>query len=139
VWLNWISSTNQHPVIGQALYRYKVVNGAGQFAQGGQGWLKHGCFALSQGLCCSGCQSTDGTHLGVKCSDPYTASRNGSQSGAGPKWQVNAHTGAFTYPPANPAWSGSVARRVQVKISDLEPTGSGNGTRYFGTGQYITP
>ncbi len=141
VWLNWISSTNQHPVIGQTLYRYKVVNGAGQFDQVGQGWLKHGFFALSEGLCCSGCVSTDGSHLGVHCSDPYTASRNGGQSNAGPKWQVNANTGAFTYPPANPSWSGTVARRVQVKITDLEATtgGSGANTRYFGTGQYVTP
>jgi len=139
VWLNWISSTNQHPVIGQTLYRYKVVNGAGQFEQVGQGWLKHGFFALSQGLCCSGCQSTDGTHLGVKCSDPYTAARNGSQSGLGPKWQVNAHTGAYTYPPANPSFSGTVARRVQVAISDLEVAVGGSGTRYFGTGHYVTP
>jgi len=139
VWLNWFANTNQHPVIGQTLYRYKVVNGAGQFSQVGQGWLKHGFFALSQGLCCSGCQSTNGEHLGVRCSDPYTASRNGTQGGAGPKWQVNAHTGAFLYPPANPTWSGSVARRVQVKITDLEVTGGGNTTRYFGGGQYVTP
>jgi len=137
VWLNWIASTNQHPVIGQTLYRYKVVNGTGRFEQLGQGWLKHGFFALSQGLCCSGCQSTDGSHLGVHCSDPYTASRNGSQSGAGPKWQVNANTGAFTYPPANPGWSGSIARRVQVPIADLENTGGT--TRYFGAAQYVTP
>lgn len=138
VWLNWFANTNQHPVIGQTLYRWKSVNGAGQFEQVGQGWLKHGFFALSQGLCCSGCQSTDGTHLGVRCSDPYTAARNGTQGDAGPKWQVNANTGAFTFPPANPAWSGSVARRVQVKISDLEVTASST-TRYFGAAQYVTP
>jgi hypothetical protein len=138
VWLNWFANINQHPVIGQTLYRYQVVNGAGQFDQVGQGWLKHGFFALSQGLCCSGCQSTDGTHLGVHCSDPYTASRNGTQSGAGPKWQVNANTGAYTYPPANPSFSGTVARRVQVAITDLVPT-SGSTTRYFGTGHYVTP
>jgi hypothetical protein len=73
----------------------------------------------------------------VRCSDPYTASRNGEQTNAGPKWQVNAHTGAFTYPPANPAWSGSVARRVQVPISELAPNSAT--IRYFGTGQYVTP
>ncbi len=137
VWLNWFANNNQHPVIGQTLYRYQVVNGAGQFDQVGQGWLKHGFFALSQGLCCSGCQSTDGTHLGVRCSDPYTASRNGTQNNAGPKWQVNANTGFYTYPPANPGWSGSIARRVQVAIADLVATGGT--TRYFGTGHYVTP
>ncbi|MBL8862467.1 MAG: hypothetical protein JNK02_10705 [Planctomycetes bacterium] len=136
--LSWISNTNQHPVIGQTLYRYSVVGGAGRFEQVGQGWLKHGFFALSEGLCCSQCQGTSGSALGVRCSDPYTAARNGSQSGLGPKWQVNAYTGAFTYPPANPAWSGSVARRVQVAITDLEVT-AGSTTRYFGTGHYVTP
>jgi hypothetical protein len=138
VWLNWFANTNQHPVIGQTLYRYKLVDGAGRFEQVGQGWLKHGFYALSEGLCCTGCQSTNGQHLGVHCSDPYTASRNGSQGGLGPKWQVNAHTGGFTYPPADPAWGGTTARRVQVAISDLEPT-SGSTTRYYGTGQYVTP
>ncbi len=137
VWLNWFANINQHPVIGQTLYRYEVVNGAGQFSQVGQGWLKHGFYALSNTLCCSGCQGTNGEHLGVHCADPYTASRNGGQSGAGPKWQVNAHTGAYTYPPANPAWSGSVARRVQVPITELATSGASN--RYFGTGQYVTP
>ncbi len=137
--LNWISSTNQHPVIGQTMYKYRVdANGAARYEQIGQGWLKHGFFALSQGLCCSGCQSTSGSQLGVNCSDPYTSARNGSQSGLGPKWQVNANTGFFTYPPANPSWSGSVARRVQMQIADLEAS-NGTTIRYAGTGHYVTP
>jgi hypothetical protein len=136
VWLNWISSTNQHPVIGGNLYRYKVVNGAGRFEQIGMSWLKHGFFALSENLCCPNCSSTDGSHLGVGCSDPYTSSRNGSQSGLGPRWQVNANTGAFTYPPANPSWSGTMARRLQFQLSDVESTA---GVRYFGEARYVTP
>ncbi len=135
-WLNWISSTNQHPVIGGNLYKFKVVNGAGRFEQIGQSWLKHGFYALSQNLCCPNCSSTDGTHLGVGCSDPYTSARNGTQSGLGPRWQVNANTGAFTYPPANPSWSGSVARRLEFLLADVESTA---GVRYFGESQYVTP
>ena len=134
VWLNWIQSTNQHPVIGGALYRYRVVDGAGRFEQLGQSWLKHGFFALSQSLCCSGCQATDGTHLGVKCSDPYTASRNGSQGGLGPRWQVDAHTGFYPFPPANPPFAGTTARRLEVEMADLATT-----DRYFGEGMYVTP
>jgi hypothetical protein len=134
VWLNWFSGTNQHPVIGGALYRYRVVNGAGRFEQVGQSWLKHGFFALSQGLCCTGCQSTDGTHLGVHCSDPYTSARNGSQGGLGPKYQVNAFSGFFIYPPANPSWSGSTARRLHVAVADIATS-----DRYFGECQYVTP
>ena len=73
VWLNWISGTNQHPVIGQAIYRVKN----GRFEQIGFSWLKHGFFALSGNLCFNDCQGTDGTHLGVHCSDPYDAGLNG--------------------------------------------------------------
>ncbi len=136
VWANWISNTNQHPVIDNNLYKYKVVNGAGRFEQVGMSWLKHGFFALSSSLCCTGCQGTDGTHLGVHCADPYTAARNGGQSGAGPRWQVNAATGVFTYPPANPSFSGSVARRCRVAVSDLEVSSAS--VHYFGEAQYVT-
>jgi len=134
--VSWISNNNLHPVIGGNLYKYKVVNGSGRFEHLGMSWLKHGFFALSNNLCCTGCQSTSGSSLGIRCADPYTAARNGSQSGAGPKWQVNASTGVFTYPPANPAFSGSTARRLQVKITDLEASSAS--VRYFGEAQYIT-
>jgi hypothetical protein len=136
VWVNWIAGNNQHPVIDNNLYKYKVVNGAGRFEQVGMSWLKHGFYALSDTLCCTGCIGTDGTHLGVRCSDPYTAGRNGGQGGAGPRWQVNASTGVFTYPPANPTYSGSVARRCQVKVSDLEP--SSGSVHFYGEAQYVT-
>ncbi|MBL8860711.1 MAG: hypothetical protein JNK02_01765 [Planctomycetes bacterium] len=135
-WLNWISNTNQHPVIGGNLYRFRVVNGAGRFEQIGQSWLKHGFYALSQNLCCPNCAGTDGTHLGVGCSDPYTSARNGTQSGLGPRWQVNAATGVFTFPPANPAWSGGTARRLEFLVSDVDTSA---GVRYFGEAQYVTP
>ncbi|MCY2960521.1 MAG: hypothetical protein NTY35_10190 [Planctomycetota bacterium] len=134
--LSWVASTNQHPVIGGNLYRYKVVGGAGRFEQIGMSWLKHGFAALSGSLCCA-CQGGGGSQLGVGCSDPYSSGLNGSQSGLGPRWQVNAATGNFTYPPANPAWSGSTARRIEVQLADLEA--SGMGTRYFGEAQYVTP
>ncbi|MEY2784687.1 MAG: hypothetical protein RL277_891 [Planctomycetota bacterium] len=134
--VSWISNNNLHPVIGGNLYKYKVVNGSGRFEHLGMSWLKHGFFALSNNLCCTGCQSTSGSSLGIRCADPYTAARNGSQSGAGPKWQVNASTGVFTYPPANPAFSGSTARRLQVKITDLEASSAS--VRYFGEAQYVT-
>ncbi len=136
VWLNWFAGTNQHPVIGGNLYRYRVQAGSGRFEQIGQSWLKHGFYALSGNLCCTNCNATDGTHLGVGCSDPYSAERNGSQSGLGPRWQVNASTGAFTYPPANPGWSGSTARRVEFAQADVDTS---PGVRYFGESQYVTP
>ena len=131
----WHASNNQHPVIGGELYRFKVVDGAGRFEQVGLSWLKHGFYALSLNLCCSNCSATDGTSLGVGCSDPYTASRNGSQSGLGPRYQVNAHTGFFVYPPPHP--SGGNTGRIEVALSDLE-TSSPGGTRYFGNCEYTT-
>jgi hypothetical protein len=42
----------------------------------------------------------------------------------------------FTYPPANPTYSGSVARRCQVKVSDLEVSSSS--VHYFAEAQYVT-
>jgi hypothetical protein len=134
--LEWQASTNQHPVIGGNLYRYRVVAGAGRFEQIGMSWLKHGFFALSQELCCGGCAGTDGTQLGVNCSDPYTAQRNGIQGSLGPRRQVNAHTGAFTYPPANPGWSGTTARRCEFALADIDASA---GVKYYGECQYITP
>lgn len=133
VWLNWFPNNNQHPVIGQNMFRLKN----GRFEQIGQSWLKHGFFALSNTLCNTGCQATDGTHLGVNCADPYSAALNGTQHGLGPKWQVDAHTGNFPYPPSNPGWSGIIARRLQVRSSDLDPSQDGGG-QYFVEGQYVS-
>jgi hypothetical protein len=135
-WLDWFASTNRHPVIGGNLYRYMLVDGASRFEHIGMSWLKHGFYALSDTLCCPACVATDGTHLGVSCSDPYTAERNGSQSGLGPRWQVNATTGVFTYPPANPPWSGPTARRLQFTLQDIDTSAT---TRYVGETQYVTP
>ena len=70
VWLNWISSTNQHPVIGQNMYR--LMNG--RFEQIGQSWLKHG-FASTNSPGCGTCiqPPLGGAQLGVDCSDAYGA------------------------------------------------------------------
>jgi len=91
-------------------------------------------------VCCTCSGSGNGQALGVGCSDPYSSGLNGSQGGLGPRWQVNASTGAFTYPPANPTWSGSTARRIEVLLSDLAPSGVGeHPPRYIGECQYVTP
>ncbi len=135
VWLNWIAETNEHPVIGQNMYRLKD----GRLEQIGMSWLKHGFFALSGTLCsgaggCSGDPSGD--HLGVGCSDPYSASLNGSQSNLGPRSQVNPHTGFYPYPFSAPAAPPTIGRRLQVKHEDLEPS-LNPGALYFVEGQYI--
>jgi hypothetical protein len=132
--LDWISGNNQHPVIGQNLYRFKN----GRFEMIGQSWLKHGFFALSGSLCFNDCQSTNGTELGVHCSDPYSSSLNGSRDRLGPKYQVNATTGFFNYPPAQPGSDGTIGRRLQVQVTDVDPAQNA-GARYFVEGHYITP
>ena len=135
--LAWVSNTNQHPVIAQHAYRMHQ----GRFEQVGQSWLKHGFFALSQTLCGTCPNPTSGSSLGVGCSDPYTASLNGSQSGLGPKWEVNAFTGGFIYPFSNGTQGSqatSIYKRLQIHMSDLDPT-TNNGARYFVEGHYITP
>ncbi|MGA0285488.1 MAG: dockerin type I domain-containing protein [Phycisphaerales bacterium] len=131
--LLWISGTNQHPVIGQNLYR--VMDGRIEMV--GMSWLKHGFFALSGNLCGS-CQSTNGSTLGIGCSDPYSSGLNGSQSGLGPKSQVNAATGHFPYPFNAPPAQATIGRRMQVKVVDLDPA-LNPGALYFGEGHYVTP
>jgi hypothetical protein len=137
--VTWVSSTNMHPVVGQNMFKYKNSGGYARFEQVGQSWLKHTFLALTDSLCCT-CNGQGGSVLGTGCADPYTAGRNASQGDAGPKWQVNASNGVFTYPPANPAWSGSTARRLKCKVVDLESTagGAGANVRFFGECQYVT-
>jgi len=120
------------------MFRYMTVNGAARFEQIGQSWLKHGFTALQQSLCCTCTANPNGTALGVGCSDPYCCGLNGGQSGLGPKFEVNPHTGAYPYPFTSPAFSGTIARRLQVAISDLDPA-LNSGAVYFGEAQYVTP
>jgi hypothetical protein len=133
--LNWFASTNQHPVIGQNMYRLKD----GRFEQVGISWLKHGFFAVSGNECLCGCSPTDGTVLGVGCSDPYDAFLNGRQVDLGPRFEVNAATGVFSYPFfAEGQTGGQIYKRLQVAISDLDPAQDGGG-QYFVEGQYVSP
>jgi len=133
--VKWIASTNEHPVIGQNLYRLK----AGRFEHIGQSWLKHGFTALTQNLCCS-CNGVGGSQLGIGCSDPYGSGLNGSQGNLGPRSEVNAATGLYPYPyvlGSNPQTGNAIYKRLQVRDADLEPT-LNSGALYFGEGQYVT-
>ena len=136
--LSWVSSTNQHPVIGQNMFRLMTVSGSARFEQIGQSWLKHGFTALQQSLCCTCTANPNGSALGVGCSDPYCCGLNGQQTGLGPKFEVNPSTGAYPYPFTSPAFSGTIARRLQVAITDLDPA-LNPGAVYIGEAQYVTP
>jgi hypothetical protein len=133
-WLNWIAETSQHPVIAQNMYRLKD----GRFEQIGQSWLKHGFAALSGELCSTNCIG-DGSqnHLGVGCSDPYSANLNGLQSGLGPKFEVNATTGNFSYPFADQGLTGNeIYKRLQLHDADIDPA-LNVGAEYFAEAQYV--
>jgi hypothetical protein len=141
--LSWIAGNNQHPVIGQNLYRYFPGSAAagqyGRFEMVGMSWLKHGFTALTQSLC-NTCvnPNSGGTTLGIGCSDPYVAALNGTQSGLGPRFDVNAFTGAYTFPHVSPVGNGTIAGRLQVLGSDLSTT-NWPGAQFFGEAQYVTP
>jgi len=133
-WLNWFSGGTDKPVIGQNMYRLSD----GRYEQIGQSWLKHGFFALSETLCDGGCIGTNGTHLGVNCSDPYSAGLNGSQSGLGPRFEVNATTGEYAYPYFAQGQTGdTIYKRLQVHNDDLDPA-LNPGARYVVEGHYVT-
>jgi len=135
--LLWISSTNEHPVIGQNMYRLKD----GRFEQIGMSWLKHGFTALQGNICNCGCVSSgSGSRLGVGCSDPYGASLNGSQGSLGSRSEVTdpAH-GIFVYPQImDPSNADLTYRRLRVHGNDLTPALNTN-ARYFVEGHYVTP
>ncbi|MHC5114686.1 MAG: hypothetical protein ACYTGP_09685 [Planctomycetota bacterium] len=132
---NWITLTPQHPVIGQNMFRLRE----GRFEQLGQSWLKHGTGAIQLDGCGCGCTNPGtNTQLGVGCSDPYSAVFNGTQGGLGPKFEVNAATGVFPFPPTDQALiGGPTFKRIQVAIADLDPAQLGGGD-YFVEAQYVS-
>jgi len=133
--LNWIANNPNHPVIGQNIYRLND----GRFEHLGQSWLKHGFTALQLNLCCSCISSGTGSRLGVGCSDPYGSGLNGSQSGLGPRSEVNATTGAFLYPFGAQGQSGnSIYKRIQVNGADISAVNYPSAT-YYAECQYVAP
>ena len=138
----WAAATNQHPVIAQHMYR--MTNK--RIEQIGISWVKHGFGSLAWDLFNCGCVDPgDPEVIGVGCSDPYTAGLNGDQAGwrgiagLGPRSEVNAALGMFSFPYGSQGQSGNaIYKRLQVKTSDLDPALNLN-AQYFVEGQYVTP
>ncbi len=130
----WQADNNLHPVIAQNIFRLKD----GRFEQIGQSWLKHG-FSSTNSATCGTCQPppNGGSQLGPNCSDAYGSGLNGSQGNLGPRSQVNPTTGVFPFPFSAPGWSGQIARRIQVRESDVLAA-QNPGALYFGECQYVT-
>jgi hypothetical protein len=143
--LNWFQLPNtDHPVIPQNLYR--MSGGASnddRFEQIGQSWLKHAFTALQGNTCNFGCTpASNGTHLGVGCSDPYGAGLNASQSGLGSRAWVNPFTGVYPSTANNHSGHGdsdaAATHRILVEGSDLNTT-LNPGATYYAEAQYVTP
>ncbi len=139
--LSWDADTPLHPVIAQNMYRLKD----GRFEQIGMSWLKHGFAALTGNLCCTCINPNNSQFLGVGCSDPYSANLNGDQDGTGccgglgPRYQVNAETGAFAFPYDSLGMAGNaIYKRLQVRLDDLDPA-LNPGAKYYGEGHYVAP
>jgi hypothetical protein len=134
--LAWVSNTNQHPVISQNIYR--LMNG--RFEQMGQAWLKHGFCALQGNVCASCTPGGNCSALFPGCSDPYSASLNGTPGGLGPKSEVNPVTGYFPYPWISNGTGGlnSVQKLMGVAVSELE-AGLANNALWFLSSMYIQP
>ncbi len=132
--VGWFSTINQHPVIGQNMYRLK----GGRFEQLGQSWLKHGFASTNSGFCgtCTA-PPQGGAQLGVGCSDAYGSGLNGGQGYLGPRSQVNSTTGAYPYPFTAPAAEATIGRRLQVLTSDIDPAQNAGAT-YFVDAHYVT-
>ncbi len=129
----WYASTRAHPVIAQNMYRLKD----GRFEQIGMSWVKHGFYAVSQSLCTPCNDPTNGTELGVGCSDPYSAWLNGIQTNMSLVSDVNAHTGNFSYPYiVPPLIDETLDRRLLVRDADIDPD-LNDDALYFVEGHYI--
>jgi len=133
--LLWIPNTNQHPVIAQSLFRVKD----GRIEQIGMSWLKH-AYTSTNGSFCNNCINPGSfQRLGIGCSDPYTGPINGDQWSLGPRSEVNAFTGAFSFP-FGLGWQqsgSSIYKRIQTAYTDLDPALNA-GALYFAEAQYIT-
>lgn len=126
--LSWFEFTNQHPVFGTQVYRYRVVDGAGRFEQVGMSWLKHGTCGADSARCTELVTpiqipqtQPDCDGLGPFRTDIYGAAMNGDQPFLGPRSEVNPWTGAFPFPYAlQQGVSGSAPfKRMQVNAADL--------------------
>ena len=141
--LNWVSSDNRHPVIAQNLYRVTLPDADppvehGKIEMLGMSWLKHGFYSVNSSGVCGTCDypAAGGSALGPGCSDPYSSGLNGDQNNLGPRSEVNAFTGEYTYPYVmQPMGPSTIAARLQVNEAEIinDPAGY----RYFVEGHYI--
>lgn len=143
--INWQSAMDpDHPFICFLVARERN----GRFEQiSDWSYVKHGFFALSSSFCNS-CQPTDGTTLGIGCSDTYATGNNSDNYWLGPPSEINAWEGIWDpvcshFDRGEPAVAppndcnglrsltqtqadnlGPIGHRIQIKDADFNVTGS---------------
>ncbi|MCZ6836981.1 MAG: hypothetical protein O7G85_14490, partial [Planctomycetota bacterium] len=125
-------------VIGQNLYRLHDK----RFDQIGMSWLKHSFCAVDEfdEMFCGVCQPNfDCDWLAIGCADTYGTFLNGNQPGMGPRSEVNAANGAYTFPYVLQAGASgdAIFKRLQVQVDDLNPD-LNPGAQYFMEAYYLT-
>ena len=130
----------EHPFIVMNLYRLKDD----QFDQIGQSHIKHGFFALGNNQCggppCTYEQGhSAGDWLGTGCTDTYSANLNASQSGLGPRYEVNPWSGSWIFSGSHMQGNhnhNQIQHRLQVHDADLDPAQNA-GASYYAEGYYV--
>ncbi len=138
--LMWFQNPDaRHPYIVSNLYRLKDD----RFEQIGQSWIKHGFFALSSEQCGTTCTYEPGhgvgDWLGVGCTDTYTSGLNATQSGLGPRYEINPWTGNYRYAGSHLSSGHShdaIEHRLQVAEADLID-GTLPPAQFFVDGYYV--
>jgi hypothetical protein len=137
-WLQYMDS--RHPCIGFMVVREQ--NGR-LYQVSDRSYVKHGFFALSNSQCTPCTYASNGTWLGIGCSDTYATGNNGNNFDLAPPDEIDPWSGVWTVrcslfdrgfpavpapadcdgvesarnPPAGPGW--------RVKINDADMVGGG--------------
>ena len=131
-----------HPTIGLAMYR--ELDGTLEMI--GKNWMKHGFFALSSSQCTSCQHPSNGTFLGVGCSDTYSAGNNASFYYLGPRTEIDPLTNTWnpcgSYFDGTPvdcarSYFGSEPNSVQHRLEVYDEDLVAGGTFYFEGAYYI--
>ncbi|MBL8695176.1 MAG: hypothetical protein JNJ88_13870 [Planctomycetes bacterium] len=127
----WLQAMQEnHPFIGFLICRERN----GRFEQiSDRSFVKHGFFALSNSQCTPCQQPSNGTFLGVGCSDTYGTSNNGDGFWLGPPEEINSWLGTWTAacshfdkgePPVAPAQQCDGVRSLtSTMVNNLGPLG----------------
>ena len=140
--LPWLAPMQaDHPFIGFLVVRDE---GDRMVQVSNRSFVKHGYFALSSSQCTPCQHPSNGTFLGVGCSDTYGTGSNGSNTYLGPAEEINPWTGYWDpicshfdrgQPPVAPPDDcngvrsainppDAVGNIIRIKDTDLQPAGT---------------